>query len=167
MIGFYLCFFVFGVVCWGPLDKSHRNHKYTICSIWLDPDILLASPHPHPQAFHQEDACRYFCGGEECHNKKESVHRDCLLVPWWQAAQRGCGTIGRAYLESFLHHHQAQPHRRPTHQAHDAALVVLDSMPETGQGRQELACLHHFICFQCSCFLQLLIDAVLLHCMML
>jgi hypothetical protein len=53
---FYLCFFVFGVVRQGPLDKSHRNHKFTICYKWFDPDILLARSHPHPQAFHRENA---------------------------------------------------------------------------------------------------------------
>ena len=165
---FYLCFFVFWVVRQGSLDKSHRNHKYTICSIWLDPDILLARSHPHHQAFHRENASRYSHRGEDCLVKrghdmqKERVHRVCLLVPWWQAAQRCYGTTRRACLESLL----SGGNQRPTHQARDARLVVLNSMPDKGQARKELACLHHFICFQCSCFLQLLIDAVLLHCMM-
>ena len=123
------------------------------------------------KAFHRYDAFRDSRGGEEGHGtaeaylEEESVPRGCLLVPWWQAAQRGCGTTHRACLESSVR----EEHQRPTHQAHDAAhrAVVVDSMPEGVQERKELACPHHFICFQCSCFLQLLIDAVLLHCMML
>ena len=125
---------------------------------------LVASSHPHPQEFHPEDDYRYSHRGEACHGSgQETVHGGCLLVPWWQAAQRDCVTTRRACLESLLW--GARP--RPTHQAHDALLLVLDSMPETGQARKDCTCLHHFICFQCSCFLQLLIYAVLLHCMML
>ena len=115
---------------------------------------------PPSQAFHRKDASHYSLSGEYCQGTGQRAHGGCLLVPWWQAAQCGCSTIGPTCLESLFwvaHHH-------PTHQAHDAPLVVLDSMPGAGQGRKELACLHHFICFQCSCFLQLLMDAVLLHC---
>ena len=97
---------------------------------------MLASSHPHPQAFLAEDAFRDSRGGEVCLvNGQESVPGDLLLVPWWQAAQRGCRTTRRACLESA----PWEEDRRPTHPAHDEVLVVLDSMPERGQGSKELA----------------------------
>ena len=64
-----------------------------------------------------------------------NTHWGFLLVPWWQAAQRGCFTNHWALLKSLLW----GQHHRPTHQAHDALLEVLDSMPESGQERKELA----------------------------